>query len=438
MHSDVMSYTIFSTIVRRFRILVVGKNLSGKSSLVNAVFRLDMPLGPEHVPGTADSDVDAGIIPHDNRHLVVHECPGFESGCDQNNLNISEFIERRTGENLSTSERLHAVWICVPTSDVIAKNLGDGVEEILSLNGVVPVILVATNSFAGGDTRLYERARGTAHAKYEESRRSLFRGKLRDVPVEIVSTEPRYDDLLERLIMTTHKLIMANSRNTSMLSISSETLGGNLQINPVSFALSVEQRVNYNLIIQASIDRSLSRIGYWRSLWSSHDFADQPLGNCIDVVHTDIVDVWKLRDSDGYLSSTEFKTKMSDLVKTLAEPLTTAPPRPKGNTPPCGRQASMHEACNLYRNSIENIRYMVGYIVDLTIILHGLFVSTHDDVSACKVQEVMNHHVESGLQKRIHHDVRRFITDEGLFTYRGNDLVVEKMIDLIKNSVRFA
>ena len=108
----------------------------------------------------------------------------------------------------------------------------------------------------------------------------------------------------------------------------------------------------------------------------------------------------------------------------------------------------MHEACNLYRNrqvafvycqldlicssSIENIRYMVGYIVDLTIILHGLFVSTHDDVSACKVQEVMNHHVESGLQKRIHHDVRRFITDEGLFTYRGNDLVVEKMIDLIK------
>jgi hypothetical protein len=69
---------------------------------------------------------------------------------------------------------------------------------------------------------------------------------------------------------------------------------------------------------------------------------------------------------------------------------------------------------------------MVGYIVDLTIILHGLFVSTHDDVSACKVQEVMNRHVESGLQKCIHHDIRRFITDGGPFTYRGNDLVVEK------------
>jgi len=63
---------------------------------------------------------------------------------------------------------------------------------------VVPVVLVATKfdlvvsqlllDIAGGDTRLYERARGTAHAKYEESRRSLFGGKLGDVPVEIVSS----------------------------------------------------------------------------------------------------------------------------------------------------------------------------------------------------------------------------------------------------------
>jgi hypothetical protein len=75
---------------------------------------------------------------------------------------------------------------------------------------------------------------------------------------------------------------------------------------------------------------------------------------------------------------------------------------------------------------------MVGYIVDLTIILLCLFVSTHDGVSACKVQEVMNRHVESGLQKRMHHDIRCFITDRGPFTYRGNDIVVEKMIDLIK------
>lgn len=57
------------------------------------------------------ADIDAGFVPYDNRHLVVHEYPGFESGCDRNNLDISEFIERRTGDNFSMSERLHAVWL---------------------------------------------------------------------------------------------------------------------------------------------------------------------------------------------------------------------------------------------------------------------------------------------------------------------------------------
>jgi hypothetical protein len=47
---------------------------------------------------------------------------------------------------------------------------------------------------------------------------------------------------------------MADSRNASMLSVSSETWEGNFQMNPVSFALSVGQRVNHNLIIQASIE----------------------------------------------------------------------------------------------------------------------------------------------------------------------------------------
>lgn len=64
----------------------------------------------------------------------------------------------------------------------------------------------------------------------------------------------KHDHLLERLITTTHKLIMADSRNASMLNVSTKTWEGNFQINPVSFALSVEQRVNHNLIVQASIE----------------------------------------------------------------------------------------------------------------------------------------------------------------------------------------
>lgn len=81
---------------------------------------------------------------------------------------------------------------------------------------------------------------------------------------------------------------------------------------------------------------SFSNIGYWRILWSS-DFANQILEDCVDVVHTDIVEVWSLDDRDKvclslhlvivvllsktkYLLGREFRDKMSALVQDLAEP----------------------------------------------------------------------------------------------------------------------
>jgi hypothetical protein len=86
-------------------------------------------------------------------------------------------------------------------------------------------------------------------------------------------------------------------------------------------------------------------------------------------------------------------------------------------------------------SSVENIRCMMGYIVGLTVILHGLFVSAHD-VSASKVHEVMSHHIKSGLQGHIHQDISRFVTEprETSYTYRGKDLVMEKIVDLIRQS----
>jgi hypothetical protein len=76
---------------------------------------------------------------------------------------------------------------------------------------------------------------------------------------------------------------------------------------------------------------------------------------------------------------------------------------------------------------------MMGHIVDLTVILHWLFVSAHD-VSASKVHEAMNYHVNSGRRDLIHQDIGRFVTEETLFTYRGRDVVMEKIIDLIRQS----
>ena len=42
----------------------------------------------------------------------------------------------------------------------------------------------------------------------------------------------------------------------------------------------------------------IRRIGYWRGLGSSDDFAGRSLANCVEVIHADIVNVWNLPDED--------------------------------------------------------------------------------------------------------------------------------------------
>ncbi|KAI9439397.1 hypothetical protein BJY52DRAFT_532800 [Lactarius psammicola] len=156
----------------KFRILVIGKSGSGKSSLIKAVFKVDVAAAPERALGKADINVE--FRPEDNRYLIVHEWSSLDSRASnsQGLQTIRDFISHRTDASRSPSERLHAVWICVPASDAIAGRLGDGVEEILGLRSV-PVVVVFTKfdvvvsqvrlDTPSGGSQHYERARVRAH-----------------------------------------------------------------------------------------------------------------------------------------------------------------------------------------------------------------------------------------------------------------------------------
>jgi hypothetical protein len=136
-----MRHHYYSTIVHRFRILVVGKvsvvyhtgrrlNMHipsqrdcGKSSLISAIFKVDMSVctqlslrfcltnlstlpnykvSPINAPGRT-----AEFRPRDNRHLMVHECSASGSGEMQT---IRDFITTRNHKSRPDSERLHAIW----------------------------------------------------------------------------------------------------------------------------------------------------------------------------------------------------------------------------------------------------------------------------------------------------------------------------------------
>jgi len=84
--------------------------------------------------------------------------------------------------------------------------------------------------------------------------------------------------------------------------------------------------------------------------------------------------------------------------------------------------------------SQENVRCLMGYIVDLTVILDDIFRIAAGNVSASDIQSATDRHVRSGCRDRIHRDISSFVTETLAirFTVPQRDLLLEKIIDLIR------
>lgn len=75
----------------------------------------------------------------------------------------------------------------------------------------------------------------------------------------------------------------------------------------------------------------------------------------------------------------------------------------------------------------------MGYIIDLTVILCGIF-GPHGNVSPSGAQSVINNFTNSSLKTRIHNDISSFIRTVPQFQYYDNDVVMAKIIDLISRN----
>jgi hypothetical protein len=73
---------------------------------------------------------------------------------------------------------------------------------------------------------------------------------------------------------------------------------------------------------------------------------------------------------------------------------------------------------------------VVGYIVDLTLILCSIF-RLPGNVSRGEVQSVINNFAGSSLKTDIHEVINQL---EKPFEFRGNDIVMSKICDLISKN----
>ena len=81
----------------------------------------------------------------------------------------------------------------------------------------------------------------------------------------------------------------------------------------------------------------------------------------------------------------------------------------------------------------ENVRCLMGYIVELHVILNEISKTAASNVTDDDALEVMNKHVRSDHRNSIHREIRSFVAET--FPKRFNptkDLFLEKIVDLIR------
>ena len=76
---------------------------------------------------------------------------------------------------------------------------------------------------------------------------------------------------------------------------------------------------------------------------------------------------------------------------------------------------------------------MMGYIVNLIVILDRIFRTPARNRSEDTVQEVMGDHIRSGRRDNIHQDISRFVAETfpDRFLNSQKDSMLEKIIELI-------
>jgi hypothetical protein len=81
---------------------------------------------------------------------------------------------------------------------------------------------------------------------------------------------------------------------------------------------------------------------------------------------------------------------------------------------------------------MENIRCVMGYIVDLTVIMDDML--TARVLSPKNVRQALERQVRSGRRDAIHRDIRSFVAEAFpiRFSITGKDPLLERIIDLIK------
>jgi len=367
---------------------------AGKTSLIKRAFGVQNLQGSNNQAGVCD--IRDEIVSPDNNRFVVHDSQGFEPGERENFKTVKSFIEARHHQN-QLPDKLHAIWHCIRTPHANGRVLETGDEIFLgkqtSLEVIrdIPIIVVFTQYDLLPNQVEYDfedeledleddQAKTAVDKKAKEIYQQSCVGPVRRINTDVqcvkVSCEPGYDDTLEELVQITTQLIRDNLDKTAWL---------------VSAAA---QRLDVNDKVKASIEIGMRK--YWRKLSSRNShFSGKTLRQCFETIYSEVIKAWNLRDPHLILLSNSFKAMLLYLVQDLwsrdgvpdhsflqqVEAIKNA----LDKTTPTGPTDSSAPVpplfgdwlFGIYQKNPGTLRSLMGFIVDLILVLERLFWVMH-------------------------------------------------------------
>ncbi|KAF8351827.1 kinase-like domain-containing protein [Amanita rubescens] len=396
---------IISAQCPRFRILIVGRSGAGKSSLINAIFNASLA----HDRATK-ANINEEITSEHNKHLIIHDSEGYEPGNEERFNVLEQFITERSQKG-AMADRLHAIWLCITVPDTSSSMIQQWDEKILLLNRYkVPIIVVFTKF----DLFVEGLNKGTGSPESAERYFQENYGPLFETSTKKIAGQVPYTVVAISLPATLQRLVEMTDRSirVDMPSPSSANPDGpnEEQLDAMQIALATAQRVDVPAKLSASI-----RVGkkkYWRAIVSGIHFLNVSLQKCLLAIHKDIVTIWNIRGLDEILLGDRFRRAMMIVVDDLSRPDQISASALQGKIPVS--VAAGLWTSGVYKRLPEHIRCLLGYVVDLTLILQAVFqVSQEEHLESEPLRERLNEIIyefhSSDKKKSIHTTIWAFV-----------------------------